>query len=195
MQQQAFDAARAMAQAWVRQHTDPNEVAKSLRYLVEHPNGRHFFHYLRTVIQEGQAVVRSGRSLDYYRQIDQVCRKHLEAYQDDPETMAEVLGWAVRLMRYYQVESQLQRPPKTAPARASKPEQKKPAPDRQRGTVKWFNAQKGYGFIKPDQGRKDVFVHVSGLLGVKTLEDRQCVEYAVETTPKGLQAVNVRPVT
>ncbi len=199
MQQQDFDRAQAMAKAWVGKKTDPNEIAKSLRYLVEHPDGRHFFHYLRTVVEEGRAVVRSRRSLGYYEQIDQVCRDHLKPYQDEPERMAEVLGWAVRLMRYYQVESKLQRPPKTTPK--TRPVERrvtteeKPSTGLQRGTVKWFSDQRGYGFIQPEGGGKDVFVHVTGLAGVKTLRDRQQVEFEVETTPKGLQAVRVRPLS
>ena len=64
-----------------------------------------------------------------------------------------------------------------------------------RGTVKWFNAQKGYGFIEQADGGKDVFVHVSSLVaGVGTLSEGQTVEYRVEEGQKGLQAADVRPV-
>jgi cold shock CspA family protein len=64
------------------------------------------------------------------------------------------------------------------------------------GTVKWFNSQKAYGFIRPDGGGKDVFVHVTGLApGVKALRDGQRVEFEMGTGPKGRpQAVNVRLV-
>jgi CspA family cold shock protein len=195
MQQRDFEIAQTMAQAWVQQRTDPNEVAKSLRYLTEHPNVQGFFRYLRTVVQEGQAVVRSGRSLDYYRQIDQVCRKHLAAYRDDPAKMAEVLGWAVRLMRYYRAEPDLQKPPAPSRPRSKVRPTTTPTTGRQRGTVKWFNAQKGYGFIQPDGGGKDIFVHVSGLVsGVSTLLDNQQVEFDVVIESKGPKAVQVRPV-
>ena len=52
-----------------------------------------------------------------------------------------------------------------------------------RGTVKWFNAQKGYGFIEQADGGKDVFVHVNSLaIGVGTLAEGQTVEFEVETT-------------
>ncbi len=62
------------------------------------------------------------------------------------------------------------------------------------GTVKWFSAQKGYGFIVPNDGSKDVFVHVNGLApGVTALADGQAVEYEVQSSQKGPQAVNVRP--
>lgn len=61
-----------------------------------------------------------------------------------------------------------------------------------KGTVKWFNSQKGYGFLTTDEG-KDVFVHFTGLNmeGFKTLEENQSVEFDVIDGEKGPQAVNV----
>lgn len=61
-----------------------------------------------------------------------------------------------------------------------------------KGTVKWFNNQKGYGFISDEAG-KDVFVHYSGLAGdgFKSLEEGQNVEFNVQDGAKGPQAVNV----
>ena len=61
-----------------------------------------------------------------------------------------------------------------------------------KGTVKWFNNQKGYGFISDESG-KDVFVHYSGLTGdgFKSLEEGQSVEFDVQDGAKGPQAVNV----
>ena len=64
------------------------------------------------------------------------------------------------------------------------------------GTVKWFNADKGFGFISNDDGSEDVFVHFSSIQGegFKTLDDGQKVEYEVEPDPKNsskLRAVNV----
>ena len=61
-----------------------------------------------------------------------------------------------------------------------------------KGTVKWFNNQKGYGFISDESG-KDVFVHYSGLAGdgFKSLEEGQNVEFNVQDGAKGPQAVNV----
>lgn len=60
------------------------------------------------------------------------------------------------------------------------------------GKVKWFNAEKGFGFIAGNDG-KDVFVHFTAIKtrGFKSLEPDQAVEYDVETTDKGLKAVNV----
>jgi CspA family cold shock protein len=67
--------------------------------------------------------------------------------------------------------------------------------ERETGTVKWFNDAKGYGFISRDSG-EDVFVHYSALEGdsFRTLSENQRVEFAVERTAKGLQAVSVRPL-
>ena len=61
-----------------------------------------------------------------------------------------------------------------------------------RGKVKWFNNQKGYGFITPESG-KDVFVHHSAIQGdgYKTLEEGQEVEFEITQGPKGEQATNV----
>lgn len=63
------------------------------------------------------------------------------------------------------------------------------------GTVKWFNATKGYGFITNDDGG-DVFVHYSGINvdGFKTLNEGQRVQFEIEDGSKGPQAVNVTPV-
>ena len=64
------------------------------------------------------------------------------------------------------------------------------------GTVKWFSSEKGYGFITPEDGSADVFVHFSGITGegYRNLEENQRVEYDVTQGPKGPQAANVRPV-
>jgi CspA family cold shock protein len=61
------------------------------------------------------------------------------------------------------------------------------------GTVKWFNEAKGYGFISPADGGKDVFVHFSAIQGdgFKTLAEGQSVNFEVEDGPKGPQASNV----
>ncbi|HEY4729417.1 MAG TPA: cold-shock protein [Actinomycetes bacterium] len=63
------------------------------------------------------------------------------------------------------------------------------------GTVKWFNADKGYGFIQPESG-EDVFVHFSAIQssGYRSLNEGQTVEFDVAQGPKGPQAANVRPI-
>jgi CspA family cold shock protein len=65
--------------------------------------------------------------------------------------------------------------------------------DRITGTVKWFNAEKGYGFITPDNGTPDVFVHYSAITmqGYKSLDEGTKVEFEVVDGPKGKQANSV----
>ncbi len=64
------------------------------------------------------------------------------------------------------------------------------------GTVKWFNASKGFGFIAPDDGSADVFVHFSAIegSGYRELTEGQHVEFDTTRGPKGLQASSVRAV-
>ena len=61
------------------------------------------------------------------------------------------------------------------------------------GTVKWFSRVKGYGFISPESGEKDVFVHFSAITGdgYRNLEEGQRVEFAIEDSAKGPQAAEV----
>ena len=68
--------------------------------------------------------------------------------------------------------------------------------ERQIGTVKWFNSEKGFGFIAPDSGAKDVFVHFSAITadGFRTLQENQKVEFTVTASAKGPQAQDVTPL-
>lgn len=65
--------------------------------------------------------------------------------------------------------------------------------ERERGTIKWFNGEKGFGFIARDSGEKDVFVHYTAIGGdgYKTLKENQMVEFLVVQGAKGLQAQDV----
>lgn len=63
------------------------------------------------------------------------------------------------------------------------------------GTVKWFNSEKGYGFIAPDDGSADVFAHFSNISGsgYRNLEEDQKVSFDTERTDRGLTATNIQP--
>ncbi|WP_309125120.1 cold-shock protein [Kocuria sp.] len=65
------------------------------------------------------------------------------------------------------------------------------------GVVKWFNAEKGFGFIAPDDGSADVFAHFSAINsgGFRSLEENQRVQFEVQQGPKGLQAANITVIS
>ena len=67
----------------------------------------------------------------------------------------------------------------------------------QRGTIKWFDSEKGFGFIEPQEGGEDVFLHVSNITGSTVgddLRDGQTMAFETERTEKGLSALNASPV-
>ena len=76
------------------------------------------------------------------------------------------------------------------------PKRERRAPYMAQGTVKWFNDDKGYGFITPDEGGEDLFVHHSGIAGngYKSLDEGAKVSYETTQGNKGMQAVNVSRV-
>lgn len=84
---------------------DPNEAQKALAYLRSKREGRALFDYLQQVVNNGSAVIRSGRTLGYYRDLLTICRRHLQPLQNDYDTMIATFAWSLRLLRYYRAVS------------------------------------------------------------------------------------------
>ncbi|MDF5738331.1 MULTISPECIES: hypothetical protein [unclassified Nostoc] len=99
--------AHNLAITLVKEETDVNEVGKVIAYLrsiVEQPDaGRRFFSYLKTLVTNGRQIGHSGRTTGYYRSIERGCNQYLQSQQANAQTMLKILGWAMRLMRYYKV--------------------------------------------------------------------------------------------
>lgn len=97
--------ARAIAADLAGAQVDVNEAQKALAYLRTRPDKQRaateFFSYLDKVLTNGSAVIRSGRTLGYYRDLQRICRQHLRALSNDYETMVRTYAWALRLLRYY----------------------------------------------------------------------------------------------
>jgi len=94
-------SAQVIARELVQRDCDPNEVQKAFVYLRTHNDPERFFRFLNTLVEHGRFLVRSKRTLDYYRAVLEVCRRHLGAYRSDVAAMQQVLGWALRLMRFH----------------------------------------------------------------------------------------------
>jgi hypothetical protein len=78
---------------------DINEAQKALAYLRKAKTPERFFDYLRAIVRDGCAVIRSNQTIEYYRNLQTACERHLRGM--DVAEMAQTLGWAVRLLRYY----------------------------------------------------------------------------------------------
>lgn len=92
----------------VKDNTDANELGKAIAYLratIDKPNAvGNFFTYLKTLTNNGKLIGHSKRTSDYYRNIEQTCKKYLQN-QSKAETILQILGWSARLMRYYKTTS------------------------------------------------------------------------------------------
>lgn len=101
-----WQAAHAIARQLVQDKADVNELKKAFTYLrtcVDAPNaGERFFKYLQNLVYSGDRIGHSKPTVDYYRGLNDACIKYLKPLQDSPQTMLEILGWAGRLIPYYQ---------------------------------------------------------------------------------------------
>jgi len=105
--EQKWEIAHAIARDLSSEKTDPNEVKKSLEYLrsfkSDNNAGQRFFQYLETLANNGQEVGHSTKTVTYYHNLENTCKKYLKPYTEYPEMILTILGWTVRLMRYYKV--------------------------------------------------------------------------------------------
>ena len=100
-----WQAAHEIAVELVKSETDVNELGKVIAYLraavSKSDAGSKFFKYIKTLVSNGKQIGHSGKTLDYYRSIENACDLFLRDYQADGLAMLQVLGWTSRLMRYY----------------------------------------------------------------------------------------------
>lgn len=93
--------AEALAADLAGAQVDPNEAQKALAYLRSKGQSRALFEYLQSVVNNGQAVIRSGRTLGYYRDLLAICQRHLRPLQGDYPQLLSTFAWSLRLLRYY----------------------------------------------------------------------------------------------
>jgi hypothetical protein len=107
MNEEQWNIAHKIAQTLVQENTDVNELGKAIVYLRNAVNqqqtdvGSRFFKYIQTLVRNGRQIGHSGKTSDYYRSIDKACQYYLTKYQNNANTMLQILGWTSRLMRYY----------------------------------------------------------------------------------------------
>jgi len=123
-----FPIAQSLAADLAGARVDINEAAKALAYLRSKRDAKLFFNYLRAIVNDGRAVIRSGQTLGYYRDLLAACERHLRGMPADK--MAWELGWAIRLLRYYravpEATQELAAQPRQEPARPAQREESAP---------------------------------------------------------------------
>ena len=101
-----WNAAHQIAIRLASQHTDVNEFRKVIAYLrtldSQDNAGKRFFSYLTTLAKNGDRIGHSKKTIGYYQDIFEVCDNYLLNYQTDISIMLQILGWAARLVKYYQ---------------------------------------------------------------------------------------------
>lgn len=101
-----WQMAHAIAKTLVLEDADVNELGKAIAYLrayCDRPDaGAIFFDYLKTLAKNGRKIGHSKKTSGYYESLETACSQYLKAYRDDAAVMLQILGWASRLMRYYE---------------------------------------------------------------------------------------------
>lgn len=124
--------AEALAADLAGASVDPNEAQKALAYLRSKRNGKALFDYLQAIVNNGQVVIRSRQTLDYYRNLQIACQRHLRPLQNNYDEIVTAFAWSLRLLRYYRAVPQAitskAAQPRVAPAQAAPPEQRPTAP-------------------------------------------------------------------
>lgn len=100
-----WQVADAIARQLVLDNTDVNEFRKTIGYLRAYSDrpdaGKKYFDYLNTLARNGNTIGHSKKTRGYLESITAICKKYLETYKDNADTMLQILGWASRLMQYY----------------------------------------------------------------------------------------------
>lgn len=101
-----WEYVHAISQTLVKEEADVNELGKAIAYLrairERKDAGTRFFTYLNVLVKKGNAIGHSKRTSEYYQIIENACSNYLKPYENDAEAMLQILGWAARLMRYYE---------------------------------------------------------------------------------------------
>jgi hypothetical protein len=102
-----IERASALARDLHDARVDHNEAQKALAYLRINRDGQGYFAYLQAIVQNGRVVIRSNKTIGYYRNLLELSRRHLRNLP--PEDMTATLAWAIRLLRYYEEVSEAER--------------------------------------------------------------------------------------
>jgi hypothetical protein len=176
---------------------DKNEAQKALAYLRSKRDPKQFFAYLQAITQNGRVVIRSNRTLGYYKELLNACERHLRG--KNAEEMLLTLGWAIRLLAYYQQApenapqrstEQVAPPEPEAPPQPSLPERPFQVGDRFRGTITKV-LRSGHVFLQPS----DVFVDTEGESIAIVAEQRSKADVVIPAeshSGKGMKAGNAR---
>jgi len=170
--------------------SDAGELKKSLEYYRTTRDRARFIQLLRVRSNNPRLFQRSKQTRIYYQEMSQKISEMLNRPELTEESNAlRVLGWAFRLMQFYKAE-RLSHSVSQLPVMQERASREG---ERHIGVVKWFDLVKQYGFITPDGGGDDVFVHISQTPEQQGLQEGQRVSFVTEMEPKGPRARDVQP--